>query len=45
MENVTTLGVDLAKNDFQVCGMNFKGKVLFNKKLNRKKFLEFVVNL
>lgn len=45
MENVTTLGVDLAKNDFQVCGMNSKGKVLFNKKLNRKKILEFVINL
>lgn len=45
MEKVSTLGVDLAKNDFQVCGMSQKGKVLFNRKLNRSKFLDFVSNL
>ena len=45
MEKVSTLGVDLAKNSFQLCGMNRKGKILFNKKVNRDKFLNFVNNL
>lgn len=45
MEKVSTLGVDLAKNDFQLCGLNHEGKVLFNRKISRGKFFEFVCTL
>lgn len=45
MKKISTLGVDLAKNDYQVCGMNQSGKVLFNRKLGRSKFIEFVCTL
>ena len=45
MEKVTTLGVDLAKTIFQVCGMTSHGKVVFNKKLRRNQFLKFVCQL
>ncbi len=31
-ENITRLGIDLAKTIFQVCGANKHGKVVFNKK-------------
>ena len=37
-----TIGVDLAKNVFQVCGVNKHIKPLFNKKLSRHKFIEFM---
>lgn len=42
MEKVATLGVDLAKNIFQVCGMTTSGRVVFNKKLRRNQFLKFI---
>jgi len=45
MKKISTLGIDLAKNSFQVCAMDEKGKVLFNKKLKRDKFLSFTINL
>jgi transposase len=45
MKKISTLGVDLAKNEYQVCGMNQSGKVLFNRKLGRSKFIEFVCTL
>jgi transposase len=35
MSNITTIGVDLAKSVFQVCGLNRARKVIFNKKLSR----------
>ena len=37
-----TIGVDLAKNIFQVCGVNDNIKPQFNKKLSRAKFVEFM---
>lgn len=43
--NITTLGIDLAKNIFQIHGADSKGKALLKKKLSRKGLCEFVANL
>jgi transposase len=40
--NVTTIGIDLAKNTFSLCGSNVHGKVLFRKTLQRDKLLAFI---
>ena len=42
MGEVTVIGVDLAKNVFQVHGAAADGSVLFRKKLSRKPFLAFM---
>ena len=42
MTKVTMIGVDLAKNVFQVHGASMMGKVMFRKKLSRRKFPEFM---
>ena len=42
---ITTIGVDLAKNVFQVHGMNAHGKTVVRKRLSREKFLIFFANL
>lgn len=39
---MTTLGIDLAKTIFHVCGENARGKVVVRKRLSRKKLLEYV---
>ena len=39
------IGIDLAKNIFQVCGVNQRLKSLFNKKVKRKEFLAFMALL
>lgn len=36
---VKLIGIDLAKNLFQICGMNQAGKVVFNRQRTRGKFL------
>ena len=41
MTEVTTIGVDLAKNVFQVHGASASGTVAFRKKLQRDKMLSF----
>lgn len=38
---VTTIGLDLAKNIFQVHGANAQGKQVFNKPIKREKLAEF----
>ena len=38
---VTTIGLDLAKNIFQVHGANAQGKQVFNKAIKREKLAEF----
>lgn len=43
--NITTLGVDLAKNVFQLHGVDSAGKVLLKKKISRSKLVEFIANL
>ena len=39
------IGIDLAKNVFQICGVNQAGKVQFNKKVKRAKLRAFVAQL
>jgi transposase len=43
--NVTTIGLDIAKNVFQVHGVDGHGKVVVRKKLSRGKVLEWFANL
>ena len=45
MNNVSTLGIDLAKNVFQLHGTDNKGKAILKKRLSRNKLLEYVSNL
>ncbi len=42
---VTTLGLDLAKNVFQIHGINELGKLVIKKQLKRNQMAEFFVNL
>ena len=43
--NITTLGIDIAKNIFQLHGVDGRGKAVLKKKLSREKLVEFVANL
>ena len=42
MEQVSMIGIDLAKNSFQLHGARADGSVAFRKKLSRGKVLEFL---
>ena len=42
---VTTLGIDLAKNVFQLHGVDVHGKIVLQKKIQRRYLLEFMVSL
>ena len=42
---VTTVGIDLAKNVFQLHGVNDFGKTVIKKQLRRAQVAEFFVNL
>lgn len=42
MNNIILIGVDLAKNDFQVYAENKAGKRIHNKRLTRNKFREYL---
>src|SRR5471030_3460897 len=42
---ITTAGIDLAKNVFQVHGVDAQGKVVLRKKLDRSKMVEYFVKL
>ncbi len=41
---ITTMGIDLAKNVFQIHGVDERGKVVVRKKLPRSKLMEFIAN-
>jgi transposase len=41
--NITLIGIDLAKNVFQICGVNQAGKAMFNKQVRRQKVLETIL--
>lgn len=43
--NITTLGIDLAKNTFQLHGVDDKGHVVLKKKLSREALRPFIANL
>jgi len=42
--NITTLGIDLAKNSFSIVGADKHGKVVLRKTLTRNKLLPFIAN-
>lgn len=43
-KELKTLGVDLAKNIFQLHGTNSTGKQVLSKRLSREQFVEFMSN-
>ena len=45
MNDTTLLGIDIAKDVFQLHGVNEHGKTTLTKRLSRKKLKEFMVNL
>ena len=45
MDEVTTIGIDLAKNVFQFHGVDADGKVVLRRQLRRSQVLEFCANL
>jgi transposase len=44
MNNFTVLGIDLAKEKFQLHGNNSQGRTIMTKQINRSKLLQFVAN-
>ena len=42
---ITTVGIDLAKNVFQIHGVDERGKAVLRKQLRRRQLAEFFVNL
>ena len=44
MENVSIIGIDLAKHSFQLHGAQANGSVEFRKKLSRGKLLNFLAS-
>jgi transposase len=45
MNEYKVVGIDLAKNVFQICALNRAGKVAFNQRLTRKKLASFIQQL
>ena len=45
MKDITVLGIDLAKNVFQLHGVNVKGKCVLKRRLSREKLIEFMAQL
>jgi transposase len=45
MENLTLLGIDIAKNVFQLHGVDEKGNAVLRKRLTRTKLVEFITKL
>ena len=45
MKDITVLGIDLAKNVFQLHGINVKGKCVLKRRLSRGKLIEFMAQL
>ncbi len=43
--NITTFGIDLAKNVFQLHGINHQGQNIVQKKIARHKLPELIANL
>lgn len=42
--NITTIGIDIAKNFFQLYAVDARGKKVFEKRLTREKLLPFIAN-
>ena len=45
MKKVSVLGIDLAKNNFSVCGMSADGRVVLRKSVSRRELKEWTGNL
>ena len=45
MKDLTTIGIDLAKNTFQLHGVDAKGKVVLWRTLRRDQLISFFANL
>jgi len=45
MNDIKTLGIDLAKNIFQLCGTDEKGNIVLTKRLKRSAFASYIANL
>jgi len=45
MKDLTTIGIDIAKNYIQLHGKDSKGKTVLKKRLTRNKFLTFMANI
>ena len=45
MKNIKAIGIDLAKNVFQLHGVDSKGKCVLRKRLSREKLKEFVATI
>lgn len=45
MRNIKVLGIDLAKNVFQIHGTDAKGKCVLRKRLNRAQLMEFLPSI
>lgn len=43
--SIAYLGIDVAKNVFQLCGLNQAGKPLYTKRVERKLLLQTVANI
>ncbi len=44
MSNASTVGMDIGKRVFYLCGMNDKGRVLYRKRMNRSEIVGFFSN-
>ncbi len=45
MKDIKVLGIDLAKNVFQIHGTNAKGKCVLRKRLTREKLTEYLAQM
>ena len=45
MQQITELGIDIAKNVFELCGLNAAHEVVYRKRVRRRQFLATVLNL
>jgi hypothetical protein len=45
MSDITTVGIDLAKNTFSVCGIDKAGTVVFRRAVSRNKLSVLVAQL
>jgi hypothetical protein len=39
MQQITELGIDIAKNVFELCGLNAAHEVVYRKRVRRRQFL------
>lgn len=45
MEQITELGIDIAKNVFELCGLNSAHEVIYRKRVRRRQFMATVLQL